>query len=815
MANGQDDRRPHFILQDVATAQKFTSPKSGRDVADVPARHRPTHSAALRAQLQAAEQRSEPDIGLQIEFLSFQGIELATESLARDRSGIELLNVREEGESIFATVYVPHGKLAHFERLIADYVAERRGKNDRALDHRKLIDAIQEIRIATVRALWTDAADALPAASTEVIAWEVWLPVRDARQQVLADFRQLAQGIGWHVSERNIEFPERSVVVCIGTQQQLEQSVHLLALIAELRRAKETAAFFDELPPLEQQRWVENLLARLQLAHEDAPHICLLDTGVNRGHPLLADSLAAVNMHTVEPAWGTADTQGHGTGLAGIALFGDLVEPLAAMGPVSIAARLESVKVLRQPGDNEGEPYGAITQEAIARAEITAPNRKRVFNLAVTATDTRDRGRPSSWSSMLDALTSDWASDGTRPRLLVVSAGNCSDSNAWLTHPNHLATESIHDPGQSWNAITVGACTEKVHITDDGAEDYQPIALPGSLSPFTSTSSTWKLKGCPWKPDVVIEGGNAARDGQFASEMASLSLLTTHYLPQERLLTTTNATSAATALVAQMAARISSEYPSLWPETVRALIVHSARWTDRMELEFAAGATPTTRRSRLLRHCGYGMPSVERALWSAGDSLTLIVQDSVQPFEKTKDGVKTRDMHLHQLPWPIDALQELGELEVSLRVTLSYFIEPNPGARGAGDKYAYQSHGLRFEVRRPNESTKHFLSRINRLARDEEEGTTTASADPGWTIGDQLRRRGSMHSDVWTGSAAELANRGYLAVYPAIGWWRRRTRLQRYDREARYALVVSIEAPEAPIDLYALVAAQIAAEIPA
>src|SRR4051812_2910277 len=139
MANGQDDRRPHFVFQEIATAQRFTSPKSGRNTADVPARNRATHSAALRTQLQAVEQASEQDVGLQIEFRSFEGIELATESLARDRSGIELLNVREENDRLLATVYVPHGRLAHFERLIADYLAERKGKNDRALDHRKLI----------------------------------------------------------------------------------------------------------------------------------------------------------------------------------------------------------------------------------------------------------------------------------------------------------------------------------------------------------------------------------------------------------------------------------------------------------------------------------------------------------------------------------------------------------------------------------------------------------------------------------------------------------------------------------------------------
>jgi hypothetical protein len=480
---------------------------------------------------------------------------------------------------------------------------------------------------------------------------------------------------------------------------------------------------------------------------------------------------------------------------------------------VVLPARLESVKLLREGGDNEGRLYGALTQEGVSRAEITDPNRQRIFSLAVTATDSRDRGRPSSWSAAIDALASDWQGEAVRPRLILVSAGNCHDPAHWLTHPHHLATELVHDPAQSWNALTIGAYTEKVNITEPDALEYQPIARRGSLSPFTTTSATWARKSGPWKPDVVFEGGNAGKDGQFPSEFASLSLLTTHHLPQQRQFTTTNATSAATALGANMAARIASQYPQFWPETIRALIVHSARWTPRMEDEFAAEGNGTTRRMSLLRHCGYGVPDVERALWSARDSLTLIVQDTLQPFEKTDRGITTRDMHLHELPWPIDALQQYGALDVKLRVTLSYFIEPNPGDRGTGNKYVYPSHALRFEVRRRDETTANFRARINRLARDEEEGTHTAGADSDWRIGDQLRRRGSIHADVWSGSAAELSNRGMLAIYPAVGWWRRRQFLQRYDRKARYALIVSIEAPGIPVDLYADVAAQVPAQI--
>ena len=55
-------------------------------------------------------------------------------------------------------------------------------------------------------------------------------------------------------------------------------------------------------------------------------------------------------------------------------------------------------------------------------------------------------------------------------------------------------------------------------------------------------------------------------------------------------------------------------------------------------------------------------------------------------------------MHLHDLPWPRDVLEDLGETPVEMRVTLSYFIEPNPSRRGHRSRYRYESHGLRFDV---------------------------------------------------------------------------------------------------------------------
>ena len=98
----------------------------------------------------------EDGLGLQVEFESFPDIQLAFESLARERQGIELLNVRQEKDRTHATVFVPDGKLDHFEGLIRDYLAERRNRAGHPRDNQRLIDAISQIRAASLQALWTD-----------------------------------------------------------------------------------------------------------------------------------------------------------------------------------------------------------------------------------------------------------------------------------------------------------------------------------------------------------------------------------------------------------------------------------------------------------------------------------------------------------------------------------------------------------------------------------------------------------------------------------------------------------------------------------
>lgn len=819
MADNKQEKYSHIVLQNNGSTENFISPPSGGGGTSIPERDRQIHGSALLTQVKQLEttlteatevQRDagmDEGFGLQIEFESFPGIELAFESLARERSGIELRNIRHLNDTTLATVFVPEGRLVFFEQLILAYLDESKDKKSGPRNS-KLLNAITDIRAATLQSLWTDTAESMPVSDNETLWWEVWLPVKNDRQTVTAQFRDMAESLGFKLAAGELIFPERTVLLVYGSVGQMKRSMMTLNSIAELRRAKETADFFDSLKPEDQPGWSDELNARLTIPIEDTgvPHICLLDTGVNNGHPLLRQSLSNTDLHTVEASWGVNDDNGHGTGMAGVALFGNLTDALASTHPITLGHRLESVKLIPSDGTNgsDAQHHGYLTLEAVSRPAITAPFRKRLFSMAVTAKDNRDRGRPSAWSASIDRLTSDADEQGEEPKLFIISAGNIEDPSAWMEYPDSNKKDGIHDPAQAWNALTVGAMTHLINITESDTQHYQSVAPSGGLSPFSTTSQTWQSHW-PLKPDVVFEGGNAAKDGLGAAWMPSLSLLTTNSDVSDRLFTTTNATSAASAAAARMAAQLMSHYPEFWPETIRGLMVHSAEWTSAMKNTFlpAKGQPNKTDIANLIRHCGFGEPSIERALWSVKNSLTLICEDYLHPFmrEKGKD-VKYKSMSLHDLPWPLEELESLGSTEVEMRVTLSYFIEPNPSARGVTSRYRYESHGLRFEVKRPLESTQSFRARINAKAREDGTYTPSGDNDPAWLLGKVNRHKGSIHSDIWKGSAAELASRGMIAIYPSSGWWRSRPTLQQYDRLVRYSLAISIIAPEVDIDLY-------------
>tara|TARA_R100000306_G_C4359807_1_gene134702 strand:- start:769 stop:1272 length:504 start_codon:yes stop_codon:yes gene_type:complete len=142
----------------------------------------------------------------------------------------------------------------------------------------------------------------------------------------------------------------------------------------------------------------------------------------------------------------------------------------------------------------------------------------------------------------------------------------------------------------------------------------------------------------------------------------------------------------------------------------------------------------------------------------------------------------------------------LENCPVELKVTLSYFVEPYPLKGAMLDPARYRSFGLRFDLKRPRETDAEFQRRRNAEMGNRVPATED---DPNWVFGPKAIAAGSIHCDTWSGTAVELASRDQLAIYPVMGWWRDRPGQERYLDKARYALVVTLTAPEAGIDLQA------------
>ena len=113
-------------------------------------------------------------------------------------------------------------------------------------------------------------------------------------------------------------------------------------------------------------------------------------------------------------------------------------------------------------------------------------------------------------------------------------------------------------------------------------------------------------------------------------------------------------------------------------------------------------------------------------------------------------------------------------------------------------------------MKTPTETLEDFRKRLNEKALEDEEEKPTAGGDSSeWYLGEQTRNRGSIHSDVWVGTAADLAARGVIGVYPVSGWWKDQPKRDRSAFGARYSLIVSIETDAEGADIWTPVAQQI------
>jgi len=518
------ERKRHIVVDGFSNAEAFSSRRRGRNP-EVPLQSRSQHGQALSEQYSSVLQRYETrreqianpiteDLGIYVEITSVLGCELPLDSLDTSKD-FKLCSCKQSGDREVALVFIPESRRATFQHKLERYLdPDKDGKKGPA--NHTLIDSIAEIRLANLKSFWTDDLALFPSDVLQVCWWELWLKKRSEDEDPLEIANQLAERIDAQLGNTSLTFFDSAVVLIKASANQLEQSIELISTLEELRPVKENPKVLMESSPRDQHDWVEDLSGRVEVSPDTATSICILDTGVNYDHPLLSLTCNQDQAESWHPDWPRYDSydphnyhvpyNDHGSRQAGLATFGDLHKTLVDNDSVLINYRVESGRILPPVGVNDPELYGAITVGTAAKFEVERPDWKRVYSLAVTAEPEREGGQPSSWSAEIDQFTS--GMDGDAQRLFVISAGNNRDLNSNIDYWEQVHLAQIEDPAQSWNALVVGAYTEKTTNDDPSFNGWSPFAKAGDVSPASRSAVNWRWrKHAPYKPDIVVEGG--------------------------------------------------------------------------------------------------------------------------------------------------------------------------------------------------------------------------------------------------------------------------------------------------------------------
>ena len=644
------------------------------------------------------------------------------------KQGIRIAAVRTEDTGVqVGGLFVPEAAEPFLQKTLADYTADSGSK---AAAER--LDRIETIAAGTAATLWFDRRP-LPEAG-RAIWWECWCWTDRAAHLVGP-----AERLGLRVSEQRLIFPDCVVIPVYGTRADIEKLLVHTDAIEKLRHASDTPhVFLSEMADL-QRPLLQDLAGRITPAPADAPAACVLDSGTNRGHPLLVGSLDVADQHAVDETWGKddhyADTHGgHGTQMAGLALLGDLTHPVADQRQIVLGHRLETVTLLPPAAFVPTEPasYGYVTQQAISLPEVAAPERRRVFCMAVTNKDVPG-DRQTSWSAAMDQAAAGRmegeADDPTAPQRLILISGGNIDDDADAAAMRDGTQHPMEDPVQAWNPIGVGGFTDRDIVAGPYLDGYEPL-VGGRRSQPLQPHLDGMAVGDALEARGRIRGRQSgAAPGRRRCGLAGAVAVGAHH--QCRL----RRRSADVVLGDQRGdgrggpvCHVDHGRPSRLLARDGARLDGAQRPLDaahaRAHRRCAESARPRISRSPA------SSASVCRA-WSGpcsrrSSDLALVAQATIQPFVlPTKRGKrgklikagepKFNEVHIYRLPWPVERLQALGEKQVELKVTLSYFIEPSPGQLKPITPARYRSHGLRFDLQRRAENERTFLGRVNEL----------------------------------------------------------------------------------------------------
>lgn len=530
--------------------------------------------------------------------------------------------------------------------------------------------------------------------------------------------------------------------------------------------------------------------------------VLVVDSGVRQGHPLIAPALGEAEVFPGSATGGADDgdqkTGGHGTGVSGIAIYGDVSQSIKNQ-LFEPTAWLFSARVT--DSNNEYDSDSLLENQLDDAIQYFTQNYENCKVINISLGDSRLVFRDGQKQFRLAAKIDEIAYEFQHKNIVfVISAGNLSyeagsGEQLRAEYPNYLLNEEarIIEPATSAIALTVGSLSlgsGSLHYPDDAKRNVV-ARVQGYPSPFTR--SGFGVDGMI-KPDLVDFGGDLVIDGNrvIPNEPGS-SILTLAKDYSSSMFRAYCGTSFAAPRVANIAAQLFTQFPNATSNLIRALIVNSA--TLPTEIPATLQGNNTTQLRKRLQIYGYGQPDLLRAKYSA-ENYVILLQDNVQ--------IPVGKFHLFEIPpLPDEYIKTKGTRLLSITLAFDPPTRPTRGDSYLGVTMQFnlfknldRDQIVNAFINASKDTSTEEFTEISLEALKKEHGSgVSVKILPG----SNLRKKGCIQrGQVEISSIAKGYDRPLYLVVSCSRKWAKQGEI---DMQ-RYALIVTISHSDPEVDLY-------------
>lgn len=653
------------------------------------------------------------------------------------KHGVEFIS---QEDSELCIVFADEQGLATFAEHLAML-----GVDGADLSYKQILEAIEGIDNWTAedRKSWAvrhKGFPITPAYKLDIELWPVETSHHPKRQQLLINFRQ------WLMMSQISEIDHINLdsLLMFRLEVTVEQTEQLLNLreVRQVDLPPETGISYEQLNVP-----IETIPIGIPSPAPEAARVCILDSGLNANHPLLKTAIADSESYIADQ--GVDDESGHGTAVAGIALYGD-IEACAAANFWQPQFWLYNGKVMyldQKTGETRFDDKTIESTLTKAVKYFAGELGCRIFNVSLgNANAPYDGKHIRGIAYVLDKLAREY------DLLFIVSAGNFNGSEippvpqySWRDeYPVYLMHKAsvIIDPAPALNVITVGSLSRhNAHINEQKYPEINTLspASEDQPSPFTRHGPSINKA---LKPDLMAAGGNRAsplrEEGkQWKNEQRGMGVLTlNHQFVGETLLNETSGTSFAAPYITHLAGRLLNEYPQASANMLRAMLVNHANLPDQCVTAFDEGwrtnykeAKGTKYRELPREVAGYGKID-EEALYRSSDNVVVLMAE---------ESIGNNAHQFFELPLPESYLRSQRSLR-EVRITLAY----TPPVRTT--RLDYIATKISYKLVKGTSLTD-IEQRFNHDTQQETESMEEYGR--GRTVTAEIRSKGTVQSSVW------------------------------------------------------------------